>query len=309
LSPSNENVNGEEPGDICDPSDMGEANHANNDVALTTQVDINGDANTNTNADGETTTNGNNEQRSSTANRSRSRSHDGRRRGGRRTSRSPRRHRDRSRDNRRRADHGSGRGGGGGAGRQPANKYRWDRTVYVNNIPYETKWPELKDLFRDRVGGEVFFCEVFEKSDGRSAGCGAVEFRSNSDAERAVKIMHHYEFNGRKISVRIDNDGSRIKAARELAHTGGGGGRNSYDDSSNRGGRLSGGRDRDRDQSLSHSQNNSTNNAAALAIAALSQMKASSSTSNLLAAVLGLSNPLVGMVRIQIACKSNPECS
>ena len=273
----------------------------------------NGDGGTGPDSNGDNTTTSNNNtgdtSNDRTAYRSRSRSHEDRRRnggggGGRRSSRSPmpRRHRDHSRDRGRRSDNG-GRGGGGR--QQPTNKYRWDRTVYVNNIPYETKWPELKDLFRERVGGDVFFCEVFEKSDGRSAGCGAVEFRSSHDADRAVNIMHHYEFNGRKISVRVDSDGSRIKAARELAHTGGGGGGRGGGDDSNSNSRR-GRHNQQQNQQQNQSNQSSHNNAAALALAALSQVSnasssSSSTTTSLLASLLGLSNPLVGMVYMSLS--------
>ncbi len=65
------------------------------------------------------------------------------------------------------------------------------KTVYVSNIPYTTRWGDLKDLFREKVG-EILYCEVFEKA-GKSLGVGAIEFNTQTDAERAVKIMNKYE--------------------------------------------------------------------------------------------------------------------
>ncbi len=65
------------------------------------------------------------------------------------------------------------------------------KTVYVSNIPYTTRWGDLKDLFREKVG-DILYCEVFEKN-GKSLGIGAIEFNTQTDAERAVKIMNKYE--------------------------------------------------------------------------------------------------------------------
>ena len=92
-------------------------------------------------------------------------------------------------------------------------KYRWEKTVYVSNIPYETRWTDLKDLFRAKVG-DIMYCEVFEK-DGKSLGVGAIEFKTVSDAERAVNVMHQYEINNRKISCRIDQEGYKTRQAKE----------------------------------------------------------------------------------------------
>ncbi len=63
--------------------------------------------------------------------------------------------------------------------------------MYVSNIPYTTRWGDLKDLFREKVG-DILYCEVFEKN-GKSLGIGAIEFNTQTDAERAVKIMNKYE--------------------------------------------------------------------------------------------------------------------
>jgi RNA recognition motif-containing protein len=94
-------------------------------------------------------------------------------------------------------------------------KYRWEKTVYVSNIPYDLRWTDLKDLFRDKVG-DVVYCEVFEK-DGRSMGVATLEFRTVSDAERAIEVMHQYELGGRRISVRMDNEGYKTKQAKEMS--------------------------------------------------------------------------------------------
>lgn len=160
--------------------------------------------------------------------RSRSRSYDHRSRS-RNRSRSPRksrvsnerskdRSRERNNNRQRRSDHGSRRSNrrdGNQIDRELGLKYRWEKTVYVSNIPYDTRWTDLKDLFRDKVG-DIMYCEVFEK-DGRSQGVGAIEFKTENDAERAVKLMHQYEIGGRKMSVRIDGEGFKTRQAKEIA--------------------------------------------------------------------------------------------
>ncbi|XP_035229878.1 myelin expression factor 2-like, partial [Stegodyphus dumicola] len=53
-------------------------------------------------------------------------------------------------------------GGGGGAAKN---------RVFVNNIPFECRWMEIKDLFREKVG-DVAFVELFEDDNGKFKGCG-----------------------------------------------------------------------------------------------------------------------------------------
>ena len=113
--------------------------------------------------------------------------------------------RDRSRD-RRRTDKPS----------RHSDKYKWERTCYVSNIPYDIRWTDLKDLFREKCQLEPLYCEVYEK-DGKSLGIATIEFRSESDAEKVVEKMHHFELGNRKISVRIDGEGFKTRQAREMA--------------------------------------------------------------------------------------------
>lgn len=91
-------------------------------------------------------------------------------------------------------------------------KYRWEKTVHVSNIPYDMRWATLKDLFRTEVG-EVMYTEVFER-DGRSLGCGSVEFRTVEEAKRAVEKMHQFEYGGRKLAVKLDEEGYRTRRAK-----------------------------------------------------------------------------------------------
>ena len=51
-----------------------------------------------------------------------------------------------------RRDRGRRGGGGGGGGGGSGAKAPVERRVFVSNIPFEMKWQEVKDLFRDEVG-------------------------------------------------------------------------------------------------------------------------------------------------------------
>ncbi|CAF4994367.1 unnamed protein product [Rotaria socialis] len=70
-------------------------------------------------------------------------------------------------------------------------KYRREKTIHVSNIPYDMTWIALKDLFRT----EVIYIEVFEQ-DGKSLGCGSVEFRTVEEAKHAVEKMYQFEYDG-----------------------------------------------------------------------------------------------------------------
>lgn len=88
-----------------------------------------------------------------------------------------------------------------------------ERQVYVANIPFETKWTDLKDLFRQTVGN-VSFCKIFEDEEGRSRGCGLVEFGDAASAKRAIETMNRHLLNGRAIIVKEDVECERDDCGR-----------------------------------------------------------------------------------------------
>jgi RNA recognition motif-containing protein len=79
-----------------------------------------------------------------------------------------------------------------------------NRRVYVNNLTWETSWQELKDHFKQV--GQVVRADILEEPNGRSKGCGIVEFQSPSDAIQAVESLNNSELNGRVIYVREDRE-------------------------------------------------------------------------------------------------------
>uniref|UniRef100_A0A7S4IV91 RRM domain-containing protein n=1 Tax=Odontella aurita TaxID=265563 RepID=A0A7S4IV91_9STRA len=109
---------------------------------------------------------------------------------------------------------GTGAGGtGGGGGRYASGGDAQTRRVYVGNLSWDVAWQDLKDHMRN--AGEVVFAEVMKEHDGRSKGCGIVEFATAAEAEEAISTLTDTELKGRMIFVRED---------RETTSGGGGGG-------------------------------------------------------------------------------------
>lgn len=76
-----------------------------------------------------------------------------------------------------------------------------DRRIYVSNIPYDFRWQDLKDLFRNEVG-KVAHVELFTDENDKPRGCGIVEFEDSDSVKIAVDKMHRYDIKGRKLVVK-----------------------------------------------------------------------------------------------------------
>eukprot|EP00992_Anisonema_acinus_P007926 TRINITY_DN3981_c0_g1_i1.p1 TRINITY_DN3981_c0_g1~~TRINITY_DN3981_c0_g1_i1.p1 ORF type:complete len:266 (-),score=34.92 TRINITY_DN3981_c0_g1_i1:172-969(-) len=70
--------------------------------------------------------------------------------------------------------------------------------VYVGNLGYRVSWQDLKDHFREV--GKPTFAEIFMDRDGRSKGCGVLEFQTVEEAQRAVKELTDTKLHGRRES-------------------------------------------------------------------------------------------------------------
>lgn len=98
--------------------------------------------------------------------------------------------------------------------------------VFISNIPYDMKWQAIKDLMRDKVG-EVTYVELFKDAEGKSRGCGVVEFKDMEFVTKAIDVMNKHDLNGRPLNIKADPDGEH---ARRVLQRGGGpfpGGHNS----------------------------------------------------------------------------------
>ncbi|XP_022824921.1 myelin expression factor 2 isoform X2 [Spodoptera litura] len=99
------------------------------------------------------------------------------------------------------------------------------KRLLVSNIPYEFRWTELKDLFKEKVG-DVAYVELFNDENGKPRGCGVVEFTNPEAMKKALFVMHRYELNGRKLVLKEEtgNDRNRMNSSRSGGGGGGGGG-------------------------------------------------------------------------------------
>lgn len=88
-----------------------------------------------------------------------------------------------------------------------------ERRIYVSNIPYDYRWQDLKDLFRDNVG-KVTHVELFTDENEKPRGCGIVEFEDTDSVKIAVEKMHRHDIRGRKLVVKEDYDVERDKYGR-----------------------------------------------------------------------------------------------
>jgi RNA recognition motif-containing protein len=76
--------------------------------------------------------------------------------------------------------------------------------VYVGNLSWSTSWQDLKDHMREV--GDVQYAKILQDRDGRSKGCGIVEFTSAEGAADAIEKLTDSELKGRKIFVREDRE-------------------------------------------------------------------------------------------------------
>lgn len=90
--------------------------------------------------------------------------------------------------------------------------------VIVSNLPFSTRWQELKDLCSSF--GRVVRADIDLLPDGRSQGCGVVVFASHQEAERCVYGLNGQTFEGRVLNARCNELSS------PPSYGGGGGGSN-----------------------------------------------------------------------------------
>ncbi|KAI8614889.1 hypothetical protein BC830DRAFT_1108649 [Chytriomyces sp. MP71] len=76
--------------------------------------------------------------------------------------------------------------------------------VFVGNLPYSSRWQDLKDLFRPLGLNPIHADIMMENETGRSKGCGMVRFASREEADKAVQSLNGTNVMGRNIIVRLD---------------------------------------------------------------------------------------------------------
>ncbi|CAG9856984.1 unnamed protein product [Phyllotreta striolata] len=134
------------------------------------------------------------------------------------------RERDRSRRDRGgRMENSRDRSNDRGGGREPRSMRSSQNRVFVSNIPYEYRWQDIKDLFRNKVG-DVAFVELFVDDKDKMKGSGIVEFSDPEAVRKCLEVMQRYEVKGRKLVVKDDAGVVRDKFGSVLGGGGGGGG-------------------------------------------------------------------------------------
>ncbi|KAI8812071.1 hypothetical protein BJ742DRAFT_794725 [Cladochytrium replicatum] len=76
--------------------------------------------------------------------------------------------------------------------------------VFVGNLPYSTRWQELKDIFRPYGLNPIHADILIDQASGRSKGCGIVRFGTKEESERAVEEVNGLNVAGRAVVVRLD---------------------------------------------------------------------------------------------------------
>ena len=73
------------------------------------------------------------------------------------------------------------------------------KTLYVGNLPFTTTVEGLKNLFGDYDVGEVRV--MTDRDSGRSRGFGFVDFDSDGEAEKAIRVLNGHTLDNREIMV------------------------------------------------------------------------------------------------------------
>ncbi|EAN31411.2 RNA recognition motif family protein [Theileria parva strain Muguga] len=78
------------------------------------------------------------------------------------------------------------------------------RRVYVGNLSWKVRWQDLKDHMKQV--GDVLRADIIEDYDGKSKGCGIVEFADEDSASRAIAELNDTMILDRQIFVREDRE-------------------------------------------------------------------------------------------------------
>ena len=101
---------------------------------------------------------------------------------------------------------GKAKRGGGQKGRKPSSAPKHVPStpgaveIYVGNLSYETDDERLRKEF-EKYGTVASVRIVTNRFNDKSKGFGFVEMPVRSEAEAAIKALHDYELQGRKLRV------------------------------------------------------------------------------------------------------------
>ena len=96
------------------------------------------------------------------------------------------------------------RDGKGGRADATADGIVDNSRVYVGNLSFDVSWQELKDIMRQ--AGSVIRVDILIDRNGRSRGCGIVQYATTAEANHAIATLQQTEIMGRKIFIREDRE-------------------------------------------------------------------------------------------------------
>lgn len=79
--------------------------------------------------------------------------------------------------------------------------------LFVGNLPFQTPWQNIKDQFRR--AGKVRYTDLIADRVGRPKGSALVTMSTSDGARRAIRLFNETEFEGRRLIVRLFDDGPR----------------------------------------------------------------------------------------------------
>lgn len=79
--------------------------------------------------------------------------------------------------------------------------------LFVGNLPFQTPWQNIKDHFRR--AGKVRYTDLIADRTGRPKGSALVTMHSPEGARRAIRLFNESDFEGRRLIVRLFDDGPR----------------------------------------------------------------------------------------------------
>ncbi|KAF9170855.1 hypothetical protein BGX20_008422 [Mortierella sp. AD010] len=77
------------------------------------------------------------------------------------------------------------------------------KTLYVGNIPYSFREPEVEDMFK-KFGTIVKITVVLDQFTGRNKGFAFVEYEDRKDAEEAMEKYNGFDVEGRRLKLDWD---------------------------------------------------------------------------------------------------------
>ena len=95
----------------------------------------------------------------------------------------------------------------GGPAPARADHRNQGNVLFVGNLPFHTPWQSIKDQFRR--AGKVRYTDLIADRSGRPKGSALVTMHNAEGARRAIQFFNEVEFEGRRLIVRLFDDGPR----------------------------------------------------------------------------------------------------